>query len=342
MVLSMVSVPDELPSLTLDDASVPLEHQFEVFRAATAPLFDARPILAALDTPAQARDYLVDGLIVSRLRYGRMILRRTGRHLDVAGDTVSVLLPARGGLRGSIGDGSSLELDPAHVVIFDFARPFACCCDDTEMIWVMVPRARLGRSSWPQRTPVVRFHRTSPRGRVLAAAIEHLWDEVGRASASRGPELAAGVVDAIGAVLRPGDFAPDDASLERAIKDYVAENLDDLTLDHRALQVEFFCSRSALYRVFRSEEGVDRYIRKQRLIRCFDELASRSAATRPVASVATRWGFENPSHFNRVFKATFGVPPSSVVERRHHEPTNAVSSPSSHGRPGLPAWLAAL
>ena len=88
------------PVLVFDEASIPVEYQFEVFHDTTAPLFDTRPLSRAASTHAGAIDYLVDDLVVSRLRYGAQVLRRRPDHTSVAGDCLAVQLYYRGGLRG--------------------------------------------------------------------------------------------------------------------------------------------------------------------------------------------------------------------------------------------------
>jgi AraC-like DNA-binding protein len=310
----MSTAASGLPVLVFDEASIPAEHQFEVFHDTTAPLFDTRPLSSAASTYAGAIDYLVDDLVVSRLRYGAQVLRRGPDHTPVAGDCLAVQLYYRGGLRGRIGDDATLELDPQHVAIVDLAYPFTCWTADSEVIWVTIPRARLAEVLPSRRVGVVKLHRGSPRGRTLTAAVEHLWADVVTAPASQAGVLAAGIVDAVRAVLRPGDFEPDGRSLALAMKDYIAANLADLALGPESLRATFYCSRSTLYRLFQADGGIAAYIRDQRLLRCFDELTRPSAATTAIWSIATRWGFENPSHFNRLFKVKFGLPPSVVAQ----------------------------
>jgi AraC-like DNA-binding protein len=60
-----------------------------------------------------------------------------------------------------------------------------------------------------------------------------------------------------------------------------------------------------------------------RLVRSnsYRELTAPRSLPRRVSEVAVRWGFENPSHFNRLFKAAFGAAPTEVVRQA--------------GRPGL-------
>lgn len=52
------------------------------------------------------------------------------------------------------------------------------------------------------------------------------------------------------------------------------------------------------------------YVRRRRLERCRDDLTSPLFAQRSVAEICYRWGFKAPTHFSRVFRAAYGVPPS--------------------------------
>ena len=74
-------------------------------------------------------------------------------------------------------------------------------------------------------------------------------------------------------------------------------------------------------------DGVHRYIRDQRLVRCFAELSRPTAPPTQVSDVAKRWGFTNPAHFHRLFVATFGLPPSALTRRAVFEPAGLDLNP---------------
>lgn len=338
----MDRLPGGLPFLTFDDASIPVERQFEVFRDTTAPLFDTRPLDSAATPHVSALDYFVDGLIVSRLCYSPQVLNRTPRHHSVAGNCLSVLLHYRGGWRGTIGADTNVQLDPDHVAIVDFGRPLACWTGDSDVIWIIIPRSRLDPSAWPKQATIARFHILSPRGRILTAAVERIWAEVTSSPEHSAAELAGGIIDAACSVLRAGDFTPDDRTMTRAMKDYIRDNLHDVCLDVDRLRATFFCSRTTIYRLFHADGGVAKYIRDQRMLRCFDELTRAPAARSTVARTATRWGFDNPSHFNRLFKAAFGLSPSTVVGRPAVAHGHRHSASSSARIARFHAWAAAL
>jgi AraC-like DNA-binding protein len=58
-----------------------------------------------------------------------------------------------------------------------------------------------------------------------------------------------------------------------------------------------------------------------------------------VSEIATQWGFENPSHFNRLFKAEFGVPPSAVVADSTLARAEPASVAPAHAVELLHSWL---
>ena len=54
-------------------------------------------------------------------------------------------------------------------------------------------------------------------------------------------------------------------------------------------------------------------IRIRRLARAGNELAERR---QPIGTFATKWGFDDSSHFSRSFKACYGTPPKEFRDAR--------------------------
>ena len=141
-----------------------------------------------------------------------------------------------------------------------------------------------------------------------------LLTELPRAKMSDGPQLASSFVGLVNGLLQRNGDHDDDVrrAINVAIRQYIADHLDDLALDVDRVRRQFFCSRATLYRLFEGDGGVAKHIRDARLRACMHDLALPSTTRKHVGLIATRWGFENPSHFNRLFKQSFGVVPSAV------------------------------
>lgn len=308
-----------IPVHTADEQSVPAEYRFEAFHEANAPLCDIGSIGEVEDFSFSTIDYLVDDLLVSRLRLGPQTLRRTSRHLrNGTTDWIAVQIHHQGGMRGKAGNDKSIDLNPTRIGIIDFAEPFTAWSAQSDATWICVPRSRVDEAAITG--PAGSLDRSSLRGRVLDAAVDGLWRDLNSARADDAEDLAAGIAETINTILNPNDFTPTDRDLGLAMQDFIKANLSDLDLGVETLPARFHCSRAMVYRLFEEHGGIATYIRDQRLLRCFEELARPAKLPRRVSEVANRWGFENPSHFNRIFKAKFGLPPSHLAGTAPPEP----------------------
>jgi AraC-like DNA-binding protein len=302
-----------LPAVHWTDA-IPSADRFDVFNDASRALWHRLPATRG-SFDCNASDYLVHDVIVYRLRYPAHAVMRTAAQVATGmSDGISVQLYRRGSISGAVGD-VDLYAGPNRIVLQDLGRPFSAWTEDSDVIGVIVPRARIGCHDWIRmRTPVISWAADSPAGRVLASALTTLWAELPRAELSDGPLLASSFVGLLNGLLQPSRDHEADVrrALDVAIRQYIADHLDDLALDVHTLRQQFSCSRATLYRMFERDGGIAKYIRDARLRACMHELARPSTNRRPIGRVATRWGFENPSHFNRLFKQSFGVVPSAV------------------------------
>jgi len=302
-----------LPVVRWVDAT-PEADRFDVFNDASRSLWHRLPATRRT-FECNAADYLVHDVIVYRLRYDAHAIIRTPAQVATGlSDGISVQLYRRGSIRGAVGD-VEIHAEQDQIVLQDLAHPFSVWTDDSDVIGVIVPRERIGCHDWIRiRAPVISWGVDSAPGRVLTSALTTLWAELPRAEISDGPLLANSFVGLLNGLLRPGRDHEDDVrrALNVAIRQYIADHLDDLALDVDTLRRQFFCSRATLYRLFGADGGVAKYIRDARLRACMHDLARPSMTRKRIALIATRWGFENPSHFNRLFKHTFGVVPSTV------------------------------
>jgi AraC-like DNA-binding protein len=302
-----------LPALKWDDA-IPEADRFDVFNDASRSLWHRLPATRGT-FECDAADYLVDDVIVYHLRYNAHAIIRTPAQVATGlSDGISVQLFRRGSTRGAVGE-VDFYAAPDRIVLHDLAHPFSVWTDHSDVIGVIVPRARIACHDWIRiRAPVISWRVDSPTGRVLTSALTTCWAELPRAEMSDGPRLASSLVGVLNGLLQPGREHGDDVrrALNVAIRQYIADHLDDLALDVDTLRRQFFCSRATLYRLFEGDGGIAKHIRDARLRACMHDLAVPSMTRRQIGLIATRWGFENPSHFNRLFKQTFGVVPSAV------------------------------
>lgn len=100
-------------------------------------------------------------------------------------------------------------------------------------------------------------------------------------------------------------------------KAHIEDHLRDPELTIDQLCAVLGCSKRYLHRLFRDEgNSVQRYIWRRRLERCREALESPSSQMKSITDIAFSWGFSSASHFTRLFKSSFGFPPSELKGRK--------------------------
>lgn len=160
------------------------------------------------------------------------------------------------------------------------------------------------------------FNFETPAGRVLYDAFERVFEDAhSGAPAEEGccPEDFLSVLTALLASNPATSRSMAvNASRYRAMQRYLLKRLDDPTVGVTDLCRDFGCSRSTVYRLFDDDGGVHRFLREQRLIKCCDQLTRQTGDLKVIRQIAEHWGYDDPAHFSRIFKNTFGVSPDEA------------------------------
>lgn len=104
--------------------------------------------------------------------------------------------------------------------------------------------------------------------------------------------------------LLPGDLA-----LLLGVRAWIDANLGEPGLDPDAIARANHVSVRYLHRLFHDKgTSVARWVRERRLDNCRRDLEDPAQAERGVVAIARRWGFVDPAHFSKIFKASYGEP----------------------------------
>ncbi|MEV6261473.1 helix-turn-helix domain-containing protein [Streptomyces sp. NPDC051784] len=107
-----------------------------------------------------------------------------------------------------------------------------------------------------------------------------------------------------------GDDGDPRGQLLDRIRGHIDDHLADPDLSPGTVARAHHISVRYLHRLFETEGiTVARFIKQRRLHRCAQELGRRTASPPTVSSIAQRWGFVNPTHFSRTFRAFHGHTP---------------------------------
>src|SRR5580658_8511575 len=202
-------------------------------------------------------------------------------------------------LRGSsvlIQDGREATLTPGDFTLYDTDRPYTLAFSDPHRMLVLVfPRDVLGL----------------PQDRLAGLTATRLPGEAGGMATLIGPFLAL-----VGTVLTErlecAPPSPDTAhrALMLQITAFIETHLGEAELAPAQIAAAHHISLRQLHKLFHaSGTTVAGWIRQRRLEHCGHDLRDPRCAARPVAAVGARWGYPDPAHFSRLFKASFGLSP---------------------------------
>ena len=151
--------------------------------------------------------------------------------------------------------------------------------------------------------------------RVLHAMVNESFGEIRRLPGSSGRKLGAAIATMAWDALREQIETPpvigrrDD--LPMRVKAYIEAKLADPELSVEQIAHACGISVRGLHRHFAEDPAgsVSRYLWQRRLIRCAEALRDPSRAHLSITDVCFSYGFSSSSHFSRLFKDRFGVPP---------------------------------
>jgi AraC family transcriptional regulator, positive regulator of tynA and feaB len=286
----------------------------DAWRDANARMYvpwDARPSVAGDERfrARLSRWYLGDLALVDA-SCGRARGRRGRREIAATADVIGIAIMRRGHMKASF-DGDTITVSAGQAMVWDGRRS-----EDFDVPsgvvkrTLIIPRDRL-RAALPAYERMVGrvLSADDPPARLLARYLDTLasvlpdLDVHGRLSAADAAlELAAGALAGCTSVPRAAR-----ETLRAAIRRHIGEHLADPGLTPTGIAQAHAISLRTLHGLFEGGESVSALIRRERLERCYADLVAPTEDT--VLTVALRWGFRDPSHFARLFRARFGVTP---------------------------------
>jgi AraC-like DNA-binding protein len=224
-------------------------------------------------------------------------------------------------------DGRQADLRPGDFAIADLTRPSS----ETgvgrlpkRLVSLKVPRALLPLAPREiARLTAVRMSGRDGSGALVSTLLRRMvrdQETYGPAEATR---ISTALLDLIAATVvgrldLPAALPPDvrrNALLQRVYA-FMDLRLNDPGLSPATIAAAHHISVRQLHKLFEPESHtVAEWIRRRRLDRCRRDLADPALSTRSIARIAARWGFTDPAHFYRLFRAAHGTPPGEYRQR---------------------------
>ncbi len=283
------------------------------------------------------RAHAVGPLAVSRIRSQPQRVERDEQTIRRrSGDVFFLNLPLTTGAVVAQG-GRTSRLRPGDFAIVDSTRPFELTFPDSfEQVSVALPHELMAAQlAVPAEATAIRVRGEGGIGAVAAAAVlglARVGTTLDREAADALTQHVAGLVALALANVRPPPSSAGRGLLLQAALDELERSLGDPELTPTVVAERLGISTRYLHRLF-AEHGPSfgRWLQRRRLERANRALTDPRRAHWTITEIAREYGFSDPSHFSRAFRARYGVAPREA-RRPRRSPGAPAATPRSEAR----------
>jgi len=215
-------------------------------------------------------------------------------------------------------EGREALLQEGDLVLSDSTLPYSLDYDDACSTLVLIVNGEEMRRHLPMPEEMIGVKLSGKKGlsRTTALMLRSVWEQTEDGFL---PELGSRIADSLLDVFATActevkGMVVADAAITGArrvqIKRYIEANLRNPDLSVRMVASAFSISPRYLHILFTSEnETVSSYILRRRLEECGKQLTDVMWQRRTITEIAFGWGFNNATHFARVFRNHYGTSP---------------------------------
>lgn len=312
---------------------------YEILRENVRGLYDIRPMTEDASVSADSNFHMSGRMIVCNYRFTPMYFDHNPSRLrGTDNDFILVERYSSGHGRGLIEE-TETQIDKRTIHLMDWSRRKRTATSNVSGTSAMIPHDMVGYD--PSRHPAyLSLEMGSTAGDLLNMILERFYEAAHASQINEMHfcrELIANMVRQI--ICGPNHYAM--AETSRHAQGYLARSYIQRHLNSPTITSDHICrdlnmSRATLYRLFKDDGGVMRYIDHLKLALCFDDLQTAQPRRGEVKRVAESRGFYDSTTFNRKFRRRFHISPSDCLSLNEgFEDTNA----DHHTVWPINAWL---
>ncbi len=260
---------------------------------------------------------------LSEVRSEPAVVRHSRQHVARAREALFMLCLQLDGVSYNRQQGRESVLRSGDFHLLDSGRPYEVCFHEpNRMLVLSIPQHALARRmANPEGIVGVRVSgRTGVPG-LLSSLLSNFWQQ--RESGDDrflSPHFSEAILDLIASAYAGVSQGTPGTSVAIArreqIRSYVESHLHDPTLTPARVAEAVHLSARRLHQLFEAGgETVGSYILRRRLEECARAISDAAQRGRTVTEIAFLHGFNNASHFGRVFRERYGSTPSDYRRR---------------------------
>ncbi|MGY3453278.1 AraC-like ligand-binding domain-containing protein [Bradyrhizobium sp. USDA 4353] len=256
--------------------------------------------------------------VCSEVASDRQRVHRTSQRIARADADYVLVALGREGIGGVTQDGRDTVIRPGEFAIYDTTRPYELQFDAAFRQTVFkLPREMLQRRiGATEAVTAITFGADSALQPLAYDFIIKLCERADHIGAEHAERLADQAADLVAMTLaerlrtQPLPASSHRAALLYRIKAHVRARLSNADLSLQQAARELGLSTRYVNDLFSDEEtSFQRYVLAERLKQCHRDIGSPALAHRQISEIAFSWGFNDLSHFGRVFREQFGLSP---------------------------------
>lgn len=308
------------PVTHFDLSSIRPEERFLVWRESISVIFN---VALEASVPIEAFHARISSshlssLLLTTCTSQQQFFHRPQRLINSDGiDHFLLQLYTQGTTSGQWGKRSNSTVQSGDLFLLDLTQPVESLATDFSNITLVIPRTVLQQYlPAPEKYHGCILPRHNPFNLLLRTHLVNLMKIAPQLGMEEGSVIAEGVQQLIGSYFR--QLQPDfnntqlQATLRESIQHYIHQKLASPDLNPANIAAHFRMSRSHLYRLFDSENGICHYIQQQRLRLAFRKLRADRQRNLRIGELAFSLGFNSESHFCRSFQQMFAITPSAA------------------------------
>jgi AraC-like DNA-binding protein len=252
------------------------------------------------------------------------VVRHSRQHVARAREAVFMLCLQLDGMSVNRQQGRESILRYGDFHLLDSSRPYEVSFEQSNRMLVLsIPQPDLARRM-PNPESVVAIPMSGRAGvaGLLSSLLCNFWQQRRTGDETYlSPRFSEAVLDLIASAYATiTAAAPDSSSIAIArreqIRSYIETHLHDPALTPGKVAAAVHLSPRRLHQLFEADgETVGAYILRRRLEECARAMVDLAQRSRTVTEIAFLHGFNNASHFGRVFRERYNSTPSDYRRR---------------------------